>query len=73
MQHSPNVFCNNIQISRQHDNNTPHLLPGNPCPGHAAAISVGSTTVFINGKGCGRVGDATCTAVAAGSHNVFAG
>jgi hypothetical protein len=29
--------------------------------------------VFINGVACGRVGDPTCTAVAAGSPNVFAG
>jgi uncharacterized Zn-binding protein involved in type VI secretion len=55
--------------------NTGHLLPGNPCPAHAAPISSGSSTVFINGMGCGRVGDAIsgCTAVAAGSGNTFAG
>jgi hypothetical protein len=29
--------------------------------------------VYVNGKQCGRVGDPTCTAVAAGSPNVFAG
>jgi len=31
--------------------------------------------VFINGKGCGRIGDALsgCTSVAEGSPNVFAG
>ena len=72
---SPNVFVNSIAISRQGDNNTGHLLPGAPCPSHSAPIATGSTTVFINGKGCGRVGDATsgCTSVAAGSSNVFAG
>ena len=34
-----------------------------------------STNVFVNGKGCGRVGDSIsgCTSVAAGSSNVFAG
>ena len=55
--------------------NTTHKLPGVPCPSHAAPIAVGSKTVFINGKGCGRVGDtiAGCTSVAAGSHNTFAG
>ena len=74
-QGSGNVFCNGIPISRQGDNNTGHLLPGVPCPSHAAPISTGSTTVFVNGKGCGRVGDAVsgCTSVAAGSSNVFAG
>jgi uncharacterized Zn-binding protein involved in type VI secretion len=72
---SPNVFANNIPVSRQSDVNTVHLLPGSPCPAHTAPIAVGSATVFINNLGCGRVGDAltTCTAVAAGSPNVFAG
>ena len=74
-QHSPNVLVNNIGVSRQGDNNTTHLLPGLPCPSHAAPIATGSTTVFINGKGCGRIGDAisSCTSVAEGSDNVFAG
>jgi len=72
---SPDVFANNIKVSRQGDNNTSHLLPGIPCPSHAAPITVGSTTVFVNGKGCGRVGDSVtnCTSVAQGSPNVFAG
>lgn len=72
---SPNVFCNNIPVSRQGDNNTGHLLPGAPCPAHSAPIAVGSTTVFTNNVGTGRVGDAIsgCTSVAAGSPNVFAG
>jgi uncharacterized Zn-binding protein involved in type VI secretion len=74
-QGSGDVFVNNIPISRQGDVNTVHLLPGSPCPAHAAPIAVGSTSVFINNKGCGRVGDTIsgCTAVAAGSPDVFAG
>jgi uncharacterized Zn-binding protein involved in type VI secretion len=74
-EHSPDVFANGKAISRQGDNNTTHLLPGDPCPSHAAPITTGSTTVFINGKGCGRIGDAVtgCTSVAEGSDNVFAG
>jgi len=75
-QGSPSVFCNGIAISRQGDLNVSHLLPGgDACPSHTAPISSGSSTVFINGKGCGRVGDALsgCTSVAAGSSNVFAG
>jgi len=72
-QGSPDVFCNNIPISRQGDNNTGHLLPGAICPGHSAPITTGSPTVFVNGVGCGRIGDATCTSVAEGSPNVFAG
>ena len=74
---SPNVFVNNIPWSRQGDNNTGHLLPPNvpPCAAHAAPIAMGSTTVFVNGKGAGRIGDSVsgCTSVAAGSSNVFAG
>ena len=73
---SPDVLVNGTGISREGDNNTPHLLPPDiPCPTHAAPIATGSTTVFINTKGCGRLGDAIsgCTSVAAGSNNVFAG
>ena len=72
---SPNVFVNSIPWSRQGDVNTPHLLPGEPCPIHAAPIAIGSPTVIVNGKGAGRIGDgiAGCTSVAAGSANVFAG
>lgn len=74
-QGSPNVFVNGIPWSRQGDNNTPHLLPGDPCPTHAASIAVGSPTVIVNDVGAGRVGDSIsgCTQVAEGSDNVFAG
>ena len=75
---SPNVFVNGIPWSRQGDNNTPHLrpVPGDPpCITHAAPITSGSSTVKVNGMGAGRIGDAitSCTSVAAGSPNVFAG
>ena len=74
---SSDVFVNNIGVSRQGDNNTAHLLPPDvpPCPGHSAPIATGSATVFVNGKGCGRIGDSItgCTSVAAGSSNTFAG
>lgn len=72
---SSDVFVNGIAWSRQGDNNNTHLLPGTPCPSHAAPISIGSTSVFVNGKGAGRIGDAIsgCTSVAEGSSNVFAG
>jgi uncharacterized Zn-binding protein involved in type VI secretion len=77
-QGSGSVFVNGIPWSRQGDVNTVHLKPPYPppeCLPHAAGIAVGSTTVFVNGKGAGRIGDAIsgCTAVAAGSGNVFAG
>ena len=72
---SINVFVNGIGVSRQTDVNTPHLLPGIPCPTHAAPITVGSLTVKVNGLGCGRIFDLItgCTSVAEGSSNVFAG
>ena len=72
---SPNVFVNSIAWSRQGDVNTVHLLPGSPCPPHAAPIATGSPTVFVNSVGAGRVGDAisACTSLAAGSPNVFCG
>lgn len=75
LERSPNVFVNGIGISRQGDNNHPHLYPDSICPEHSAPIAIGSTTVFINSKGCGRIGDAisSCTSVATGSENVFAG
>ena len=74
-QGSSNVFANGRPISRQGDKNSIHLKPGSPCPPHSASISSGSSTVKVNGKGCGRVGDGLggCTSVAAGSSNVFAG
>lgn len=75
LEHSPDVFCNNIPVSRQGDLNTSHQIPGAPCPSHQAPITVGSTTVFVNNRGLGRIGDAitACTRVAQGSPDVFAG
>ena len=72
---SLNVFVNGIGISRKDDHNDSHLVPPAVCPSHTAPIEIGSTTVIINGKGCGRIGDviAGCTKVATGSENVFAG
>ena len=72
---SPDVLVNGTGISRQGDVNTPHLVPPPVCPTHAMPIATGSTTVFVNTKGCGRIGDGitACTSVATGSSNVFAG
>ena len=74
-QRSDDVKVNGTGISRQDDHNTSHKKPPAPCPSHTAPITTGSTTVFVNGKGCGRIGDAitACTSVASGSSNVFAG
>ena len=72
---SPDVFVNGIAVSRQGDANTTHMKNPPDCDvPHSTSITTGSTTVFVNSKGCGRVGDATgCTSVDAGSPNVFAG
>ena len=72
------VKVNNINVSRKDDPNTPHLIPtGTPCSTHFASITTGSNTVFVGGKGIGRVlddvGEDTCTYVAEGSPTVFAG
>lgn len=74
-EHSPDVYANGIFVSRQGDNNTSHKFPPDPCDNHTAPIAIGSTTVFCNGVGIGRVGDAIsgCTSVAEGSPDVFAG
>ena len=74
---SMDVYVNGLPLSRQGDNNTVHDKPcGCPpccCP-HNAPIDVGSSTVFVNGQGAGRVGDSVknCTSVAEGSPDVFA-
>jgi len=90
-QGSNNVFVNGIKVSCQGHTNTPHLgLPhlytpaGTPlhpnCTFHPGdEIAVGSRTVFVNGKGIGRIGDkirtsaGPNTSVAEGSPNVLAG
>ena len=73
---SSDVKVNGIGISRQGDFNTPHKKPLIfTCPSHAAPITIGSISVKVNGRGCGRVGDriTACTSVATGSFDVFAG
>ncbi|MEL0190439.1 MAG: PAAR domain-containing protein [Candidatus Poseidoniales archaeon] len=73
LERSPDVFVNKIGWSRQGDLNTVHLGPA--CAPHQAPITLGSPTVFVNGRGAGRIGDAVtaCTQVATGSPNVFCG
>ena len=71
--HSSDVIINGLGVSRQDDSNTTH--DDDACLPHTGAITTGSTTVFANGKGVGRIGDGItgCTAVAEGSPDVFAG
>ena len=71
---SENVLVNKIPWSLLTHVNTPHLVPaGTFCAIHNFPIVRGSTTVFVNGLPAGRIGDPTCTAVAAGSPNVICG
>ena len=72
---SDNVKVRGLGVSRHGALPTPHLLPGFPCPAHAAPIAIGSLKVKVNGRGCGRVGDSIsgCTSVAQGHPKVFAG
>lgn len=68
---SPNVFVNNIKVHRQGDSWDTHCC-GPSC--HSSNLAAGSSTVYVNGKQIGRIGDpVSCgSAVAVGSGNVFA-
>lgn len=69
---SPDVFINGRASVRQGDGYDRHCCGGN-C--HRSQLAVGSSTVFVNGKPVGRIGDdVACGSVAAvGSSNVFIG
>lgn len=74
---SPNVFVNNLPAHRQGDSWLPHTCthPKIPHGTHGGALSSGSSTVFVNAKQLGRVGDPiSCgSSVSSGSPNVYAG
>ena len=73
---SPNVLIESKAWSCQSHVNTIHDIPGGlECVTHQAPITIGSTTVKVNGLGAGRIFDpiTLCTAVAQGSETVFAG
>ena len=69
------VYLHKIRWSCQTHVNTPHLLPGKPCPTHSAPIAIGSKTVFVEKLGAGRKGDAIagCTFVAEGWLDIITG
>lgn len=73
IQGSDNVFVNGIAAHREGDGWATHCNPTPIC--HASVLASGSSTVFVNGKQIGRVGDpvACGSTVASGSPNVFAG
>lgn len=72
---SPDVYVNGIPIIRQSDPYLPHACPSCPAPPHPRSLSAGSSTVNVNGKKAGRVGDSISCGGAAdqGSSDVFIG
>lgn len=70
---SSDVFIEGRGIHRQTDHWASHCCPNQGC--HDSILAVGSTSVFINGLGCGRVGDLIeCgSIVSTGAITVFAG
>lgn len=70
---SPDVNIDGIAAVRQGDAYAPHACPSCPVPTHDRALSGGSSSVFINGKPAGRIGDAISCGGAAetGSSSVF--
>lgn len=79
---STNVFVNSIGVVRKDDTMISHP-DGTPCTSsainHAPALSTYSSTVFVNGKNIGRVGDKYDSdshydhTISTGSNNVFSG
>ena len=72
---SKTVFLHKIGWSRMGDVNTPHRF-GPKCKStHSMPIAKGSSTVFVNKVGAGRITDkvAGCTAVAQGFRDILTG
>ena len=74
---SPNVYVNGRAWHRQGDGWDVHCCTHPDCPHgcHSSVLASGSSSVYINGKQAGRIGDpvACGSSVATGSGNVFAG
>lgn len=72
VQASPDVNVEGKPVHRQGDLWAPHQCGPSV---HASVLAKGSATVFVNGKGCGRIGDpVACGSVAIdGAGTVFAG
>ncbi len=70
---SSDVFANGIAVHRQGDAWAVHGCPA--CVPHGGVLASGSSTVFVNGRQVGRIGDPVdCgSTVASGSADVFAG
>lgn len=74
---SDNVFVNGISAHREGDGWEVHTCthPKIPHGSHGSVLASGSSSVYVNGKQLGRIGDpvACGSSVASGSSNVFAG
>lgn len=72
IQASGDVFINGRGAHRQGDEWDSHCC-GPPC--HGGSLAAGSSSVFVNGRPLGRIGDPVdCgSRVATGSSDVFAG
>ena len=70
---SSNVFINGIGAHRQGDAWAIHCNSEPEC--HGGNLASGSSTVYVNGKQLGRIGDPVTwgSSVATGSSNVYAG
>jgi len=69
------VFVNGILAAVVGAATVPHPFPPDPpCAPHVANLNAGSSSVFVEGKPLGRVGDsADAGAMTSGSPNVSAG
>lgn len=70
---SSTVFAEGRGIHRQSDHWSTHCCPNNGC--HDSILSVGSSTVYVNGLQCSRIGDPIeCgSIVMTGASTVYAG
>lgn len=70
---STNVYVNGIGVHRDGDHWVTHCNSIPQC--HDSVLQSGSSTVFVNNKEVGRIGDpvACGSVVVGGSTNVFAG
>lgn len=68
---SSNVYVNGLGVHRKTD----HWMPHTCVSTHDGELSEGSSTVFVNGLECGRIGDPISCGdfVRDGSPNVFCG
>jgi uncharacterized Zn-binding protein involved in type VI secretion len=68
------VYANGIAVHRQGDAWAAHTCPTIP-ETHDSVLAAGSSSVYVNGKQIGRIGDpvACGSSVATGSGDVFAG